>query len=380
MRHAARCAAVVVVVAGLCRPSAGQEASADQEIRNREEALASAMHARNRSALEGLLAPGYVLRGAPDIDRATWIRNAVSLCWGDHSDIDGFDVREVDGAAVASFQLTFSVDPSTCKPATLRSLITDVWRRSPGGWQLQVRHSGPVPAGGVAAQFGAVPTPPPALELSSDLSFVSTGGNTSTRTLGVGASAIHRRGAGETRASLAFLTNEADGVTKARSTTIKARHGRRVGSRTQVFGEGSYARDRFAGISHRWTASAGAAYAAALPARHTLSAEGSAGFTSEQRLEENDLNFATATGTVRYAWTPRPGAQFRQDTSLVADLQSAGNWRGTSATALVVTLTRLLSLKMSHSLEYRHAPVPGFRRLDTQTSAALLISFQRPAR
>ena len=66
------------------------------EIRAKEDALAEAIHTRNRLQLEQLLAPDYVLRGAPDIDRATWLQNALTLCWGDQSDINVFRARQHD--------------------------------------------------------------------------------------------------------------------------------------------------------------------------------------------------------------------------------------------------------------------------------------------
>jgi hypothetical protein len=34
-------------------------------------------------------------------------------------------------------------------------------------------------------------------------------------------------------------------------------------------------------------------------------------------------------------------------------------------------------VKLANAVEYRHAPVPGFKRLDTRTSASLVFSFQK---
>jgi putative salt-induced outer membrane protein YdiY len=354
-------------------------AGAATEIRAKERALAEAVHARNRLQLEQLLAPDYVLRGAPDIDRATWVQNALSLCWGDRSDIDAFRARQHDTVVVASFELTFYVDPGTCRPAVLRSLITDIWIRQGGDWQLQIRHSASPPRSdaGIAAQYGIVPERPPAWTVSSDLSLVATSGNTSTRTIGLGSNVTHRTDATSTRASLAFLTNEVDAVTRARALAVQARHGLRVAERVELFGEGSYARDRFAGINDRTAMSAGAAYRASLPRPHTLTAEGSIGFTIEQRLDATHLRFATAIGALRYEWTIAPGTEVTQDIGLNGDLEVADNWRGTSMTTARVTLTRLLSLKVSHAIEYRNAPVAGFGRVDMRTAAALVFSLHR---
>jgi hypothetical protein len=64
-------------------------AEAAARIHQMERTLADAMHTRDRRQLEQLLAADYVLRGAPDIDRETRIQNAITLCCGDRSEIDG---------------------------------------------------------------------------------------------------------------------------------------------------------------------------------------------------------------------------------------------------------------------------------------------------
>lgn len=180
------------------------------EIRAKERALADAMHARNRRRIEELLATDYVLRGVPDIDRETWIRNAIALCWGGRSDIDAFRARVHGDVIMASFELTFYVDPSNCRPAVLKSLITDVWIRHTDGWRLQLRHSGPPPTpdAGIARQYGIVPEPPPTWNMSGELSLVATGGNASTRTIGVGGNVAHRTDEASAHASIAFVTSE----------------------------------------------------------------------------------------------------------------------------------------------------------------------------
>lgn len=353
------------------------------EILARERAIAAAMHARDRAALDALLAAGYVLRSSPDIDRDTWIRNALTLCWGRQSDISDFQARPVGDAAVASFVLTFYVDPVTCRPATLRSLITDVWAREDGEWRLAVRHAAPAPAPGaqLAAQFGLVPELPPTLDVRGEASFLAAAGNASARTLGFATDVAHQAGWSRTRGRVALLTTEADSVTRARSITASARQGARVRERLELFGRVEYARDRFAGIEHRAMAELGASFPLPLPPRHTLKVDAGLGFTSENRVAAEDLRFAVATGTFAYVWKIGPGTELRNDLSLTGDLESAANWRATNALAVTFVLNRLLSVKASQAVEYRHFPVPGFGRTDTRTAATLVVAFQqRPAR
>lgn len=367
----------------LALTASAQSASPSQpdavDVRLLELTLVEAMHARDRQRLESLLAPDYVLRGAPDIDRETWLQNAVKLCWGDRSDLVDFRARRLDGVVVASFELTFFVDPGTCRSGVLRSLITDVWVREPDGWKLKMRHAGapPAAAGDIAAQYGVVPDAPPAWEANSELSAVTTGGNTSTRTLGLGAEVVHRAEGRKTEVNARFLTSQADDVTNARSLTVGGRHGFAVTERLQMFGEASYARDRFAGIDDRTTATAGIAYPVPVARAQSLTLEGGLGWTGEQRLDLSTLRFATATGALDYRWTVVPGTELREEAALYADLESVGNWRTSNTTALSVGLTRILSLRASHAFEYRKRPVTGFGRSDMRTAVALVLALSR---
>ena len=348
------------------------------EIRDREEAVADAVQTRDRKQLEQLLASEFVLRGTPDLAREGWIRNALTLCWGDRSRLDRLSVLPLGDIVIAGFELTFYADPVTCRPALLRSLITDVWTRVGGEWRLQLRHAAPAPDPNAAlmTQFARLPESPPTLELSSELSLVATGGNTSTRTLGARGSLTHRSKAHQTRLSAAFLNSNVDEVTRAQSLTSQLRHGVRIRSRVNWFGEALYARDVFAGIEDRRTLSTGAAFTTPMPIGQTLSVESSIGYTAERRLDE-DLRFATGSGALAYTWTMRPGTTLTEDLAFIADFEQASNWRSTSVTAITVTLTRLLSLKATQAVDYRRTPVPGFRRTDLRTAAALVVSLQR---
>jgi putative salt-induced outer membrane protein YdiY len=377
-------AAFCILAAGAASAqSAGPESRDEVEIRRLESALVEAMHARDRQQLDSLLAADYVLRGAPDIDRATWLQNAVALCWGDRSDLDGFRTQRHDSVVIASFELTFYVDPGTCRPGVLRSLVTDVWVREPSGWKLRVRHAGapPASAGDIAAQYGIVPEPPPVWEASSELSAVATDGNTSTRTIGMGGDVIHRAARQQTELSTRFLTSQADRVTNARSLVVTGRHGYTVTDRVQLFGETAYARDRFAGIDGRVTATAGLAYAVPAASRQSLALEGGIGWTGEHRLDGATLRFATATGALDYRWTLAPGTELVDEAALHADLESVANWRTSNTTTLAVSLTRIVSLRASHAVEYRRTPVAGFGRTDMRTGVALVLAVtRRPVR
>jgi putative salt-induced outer membrane protein YdiY len=355
------------------------KAALSRELLGLEHALAMTLLSRDQLVMERLLDDEFVLRSEPDTNRTTWMQNAMARCWGDRFEITDFKAHATEDIAFTSFELTLHVNPQTCQPATIRSLVTDVWVFTERGWRLRVRHSGPPVAAtsGVAGQYALLPQRAPTWKLDSELSFVATGGTTSTRTLGLANDVFHQENGKTTRVQLSFVTSEADNATRARVIDGQARHGVTVGDGVDIFGRVAYTRDRFAGIASRMVLESGVAYTAVDNPLQTIALEGSGGFTAEGHVGSPDLRFAVTTGAVSYRRKITPTSEVSDDVSVTADLVSIDNWRMRNALTFQATLTRLLSLKLSHGFEYRNVPVPGFGRLDTRTSAALVFSFRR---
>jgi putative salt-induced outer membrane protein YdiY len=356
-------------------PQPPADAAAESALRQLEQQLADTLRTKSRADMERLLSETFLLRATPDADRDTWITEALGRCWGDRFDIDDFTARLDGTSAVASFVMTSYVNPETCEPATLRSLITDVWQRDGDAWRLALRHSSAA-ASGVATQFAVVPETPPRWVLLGELSFVSTAGNTSTRTTGLASDLRRQTDASSSHLRFAYVSSEADDVTQARATTVQARHGLKLREHLEVFGRGAYARDRFAGIDNRAAVDAGLAYTTGRPPRHQLAFEGGVGFTAEERVAAETLRFATGTGTARYLWQVAPGTELREEIAIISDLGEGRNWRAANTAAISVTLTQLLSLKVSNDVEYRNLPVFGFRRSDMRTAAAVVLTLR----
>jgi putative salt-induced outer membrane protein YdiY len=166
-------------------------------------------------------------------------------------------------------------------------------------------------------------------------------------------------------------------VTQTQSITLQARQAFRIARPAELFARGSYARNRFAGIDNRVTTEGGVAVVKTLPRRNALTTEASIGFTTEQRVDHTDLQFATGTGALNHLWRIAPGTELADDLALVIDLEAARDWRATSTIRMGVALTRLLSLKASVVVEHRNAPVAGFGRTDMRTAAAIVFSWQQ---
>ena len=363
--------------AGAQTPS--PDAALEAALREREDAIARGIHAKDRAALEALLAGEFVLRGSPDVPRAAWLDNAIALCWGDRSEIADFSVRRLsETVATVSFVSTFHQDPFTCEAAVVRSVVTDIWVRDAGAWRLSVRQAGPVGSGDpVAQQFTREAPPPPALEGKAELSYVSTGGNTDAQTLGTAGEVIWRATPWTTEAKAVFVRQETNGLETARALLAQVRESRTISTRLEVFGRGGYLRDIYSGIGSRVTLDAGLGWVAVDRAPHALRLDAGLGYLAENRLAGGDLRSVIAQTVAKYKWAFSDTTELTNDAAFLLPFEERDAWRYANTLALSTGLSRLFSLKLSHALSYLNAPVPGFRKTDTIVSAALVAKFTR---
>ena len=351
-----------------------QAQTAEAELRAAEERLAGALLASDVDAFERLLAADFVLRGTPDLPRAAWIENARILCWGDQFAVDDFRVAGATAdTAIVTLVLTTDQDPATCEPATVRSLITDIWRRTDDGWQLALRHTGPA-GSSLEVQFAKAAPPPPLFEGSAELSLVSTGGNSDTESLGVGSVLFWRPGRWTSEVQVSFIRSEASGVATARALVAAARQARVLSPRIDAFGRVEYLANEFAGIEHRTTVDAGLGWKPLASAAHTLRLDAGIGYSHEQRPDD-DLSSALANVAGVYRWQRSRAASVDNAVLFTASLARAADWRLRNTLALMMAITRLLSVKLAHDLKYVNAPAAGFRKADRSLSAALVAKF-----
>lgn len=340
-----------------------------------ERAIADAMLAKDRAVLERLLDEGFVMRGAPDRDRGAWIETAVTGCWGDRVDLDDIDVRFTAGdVAIVTLQSTFHVDPATCEPAIVRSLITDTWRRgADAAWRLAVRHSSA--PGGLASQFQRLDAPPPPFEGRAHVSYMTTRGNTRTGSLAGGLDLTWRARAWTTTGALSGLRADADGEPKARKSAVELRAARKLGDRVSLFARTGGLRDRFAGVESQVTLNAGASLSVPLASPHRLDVDLSTGYLDENRVSDARKQSMTGDVGARYHARLSPSVAIIDAAIATMDLQEPGDWRARNQLALDVALGRWLSIELSYALDYRHRPIEGFRGLDQSLSTSLVTRF-----
>jgi putative salt-induced outer membrane protein len=233
----------------------------------------------------------------------------------------------------------------------------------------------PLPALAQAPAAPAAPPPPPRHEGTAEFAFVGTTGNASTQTIGLNGELIVRPEQWVITNKAGFIRNESESELTAQSFGYLFRAARTLSPRLSAFGEYAYFRDTFAGVAHRNSLVGGLSYKLVDLPKHVFFADAGLGYMNEQRLAGDDVSSATWSLGAGYKWKISDTAEFTEDVRMTGIFADASDWRVLQMAAVTARLTTLFSLKVSNTIRYAHAPVPGFKATDTNTSVALVAKF-----
>jgi putative salt-induced outer membrane protein YdiY len=229
----------------------------------------------------------------------------------------------------------------------------------------------------VSARAGAQsPTPPPPdHETSAELSFVGTGGNSSTETIGVGGSRFDHVDGWLITSKAAYVRNNSDGVLKAESVALAFQGAKILTPRLSVFGKYGFLHDRFAGIESRNTIAIGEAYILLDNKTNKLTADGAFGYASEERTISPTTKNGTWDMGLLYDWKLSDTAEITDEARILFSLSDGNDWRAGNNATVSAKLTTIFSLKLSSTVRFVNQPVPGFLKTDTVTAIALVAKF-----
>jgi putative salt-induced outer membrane protein len=225
------------------------------------------------------------------------------------------------------------------------------------------------------APAAAPPPPPPKQEGSAEFAFVGTTGNASTQTIGLNGQLIVRPDQWVITNKASFVRNESDSELTAESFAYLFRSARTLSARLSAFGEYSYFRDQFAGVLHRNSLVGGLSYKVVDLPRHLFFTDAGIGYMNEKRAEGDDVSSATWSLGAGYKWKISSTAEFTEDVRMTGLFADSSDWRVLQMAAVTSQLTKTFALKVSNTVRYAHAPVPGFKNTDTNTSVALVAKF-----
>ena len=216
---------------------------------------------------------------------------------------------------------------------------------------------------------------PPLVKGKGELSYVSTGGTATTQTIGSGAELVVTPGRWRFESRASYLRTLTDGTVRARRLTGQLRAARKVGDRAELFARGNYLRNTFAGIDNSVDGAAGLTALLIQSQPQRLSIDSGFGYIGEDRTRGPGRYLGTFDVGVRHQWEFSRRNRISNDATVKTDLERTSDWRVTHVAALQASLNAVLALKLSHEVNYRNEPVPGFTRADTVAAAALVATF-----
>jgi putative salt-induced outer membrane protein YdiY len=227
--------------------------------------------------------------------------------------------------------------------------------------------------GAARAQSSADAEPPPKVEASADLSFVKTGGNSTTESLGLSGSMTYRPGPLVIELRGQGIRSRSDDVLNAESVSFTTRGSRQIHPKIAVFGQHDYLHDPFTGLGDEHFLTAGVAVTFFDDDEQTLKVDVSAG-RNNQAGPRSKPGAGGILG-VSYRWAFGVSSDLTQDTRWLVSFSQADARRLESNTALTVGMTSVLSLRLSFALRRQQTPRPQFRQTDTTTSTAIVFSY-----
>jgi putative salt-induced outer membrane protein YdiY len=227
----------------------------------------------------------------------------------------------------------------------------------------------------IARAAAPAPKKPELLKGKAELSYVSTGGTASTTTFGSGAEAVYSPGLWRLESRASFLRTRSDGTVRARRLTGQIRTARKIGDRAELFARGTYLRNTFAGIDNSVDGAAGVTAILLEGEPQRLSFDSGFGYIGEDRTIGRGRYLGTFDLGLRHRWEFSRRNRISNDASLKTDVDRTSDWRVTHVAALQAALNAMLALKLSHEINYRNEPVPGFTRADTVAAASIVATF-----
>jgi putative salt-induced outer membrane protein len=217
--------------------------------------------------------------------------------------------------------------------------------------------------------------PPPVWSGKAEASYVSTTGNTDVQTIGLGFEVDYKKDVWDGLAKGAFIQGKTDGEKTAETIAGELRGGRHLSPRFELFVQGDYFKNEFAGIDRRLSGLGGAAYSVVKTDAQELKLQAGVGYTDESRAVGGDDAFTNGQAGLLYKVKISSTTDLSEEFGYVDSFEDSSNWRITNTFSVSVAINKLFSLKASYNLMYLNEPVPGFGKTDTITTVALVAKF-----
>jgi putative salt-induced outer membrane protein len=225
------------------------------------------------------------------------------------------------------------------------------------------------PSAGAAQSAG---TPAPGLTGKAALGYLSTSGNTESKSANAALSLIYALDAWTHRFDLSAIGASTDDETTAEAYKAKYEARRSISEHGFAFTALDWNRDRFSGFEQQLSATAGYGRRLIDRERHALDASVGLGARESQLLDGARERDGIVRGGLNYVWTISETSEL--DQSLVIESGST-NTTSESVTALKAGLFGDVALVLSYRLRHNSSVPAGTVNTDRFSSISLEYSF-----
>jgi putative salt-induced outer membrane protein YdiY len=213
------------------------------------------------------------------------------------------------------------------------------------------------------------------LQLTLDLGFVSTAGNTAVTTLNFGEHLSYSTDRWILSHFVTVVEGRSNGEETAAQYKTAARADRAFSTRLGAYALGGFERNVFAGIAQRYEEGAGLTAKAVAQPRDQLSLEAGISFIQQRSVARVRDTFGAGRAAARYRHGFGEATYFQQDVELLANLQNSDDRRVNMETALVAPISQHIALKAAYLVRFDNQPEPGFRKSDRVFTTGIQIVF-----
>lgn len=207
---------------------------------------------------------------------------------------------------------------------------------------------------------------------SLSLGYVSTTGNTNTRSLNVQALAAYKSGQWADVLSLQALQASSNGVTTAESYDLNGQSDYSLTDTDYLFGLADFQRNTFAGYQRRTSEILGYGRNLLTTATQQLNVEFGVGARQSRFTTNTSQNEFVERLAGSYLWKFSDKSNFSETLSVE---HGQDNTFTQSVTALTTNLANHLALSVSYTVNHNSTVLPTFKNTDTIFSVSLVNTF-----
>lgn len=212
-------------------------------------------------------------------------------------------------------------------------------------------------------------------ELTADVGYVSTSGNTDISAFNVGEKLVLRDGRWEHKQAFGSVYASQDGEQTSNLLFANWRSDWKFSPVFALFGYAGFDRNQFAGIQRRFEESAGLAAKLLSRERDEWSAELGLGVTQQTPVAGSSVTFTSARSASVYKHRFSKTAYFQQGIEFLPNLETSTDYRVNSESALVAPLSAHIAMKVSYAVRFDNLPEAGRAKSDRILTSGLQFNW-----